>query len=250
MGLEKNLLRKAGRAIADYRLIEDGDHIMVALSGGKDSWALLHVLERLRRRAPIKFTLVAVNINPGFPTFRSDIVEEFVKTLGIPYHIEHSNMYGVISGLLGPGEKGYCAFCARLRRGILYKLAGDLGCTKIALGHHADDIIETFLMSAFYNGEIRSMPPRLVAEDGKNIVIRPLCYVSEEETAEFAEEMGFPLIGCGCPVCFGNSHKRYKIKSLLADLEDQEPGIKDNILAALGNLKPKYLMDKRFYESN
>lgn len=247
MGLERNLLRKAGRAIGDYSLIEAGDRVMVALSGGKDSWALLHILERLRRKAPVSFSLMVVTVHSGFPGFNSDIIEERLKELGFDYHIERSNINRVITETLGPEEEGYCSFCARLRRGVLYTLAGRFGCNKIALGHHADDLIETLLMSALYNGELRSMPPKLLAEDGKNIVIRPLCYVYEEETAAFASEAGFPLMGCGCPVCGGSAHKRYKIKSLLAGLEDEDPGIKDNLLAALGNIKPKYLLDKRFY---
>ena len=247
MGLEKVLLRKAGRAISDYSLIGDGDRVMVALSGGKDSWALLHVLERLRKRAPVTFSLVAVNLDPGFPGFKSDLVEEQLRASGFEYHVERSNIYGVISEKLGPDEEGYCSFCARLRRGILYRLAGEMGCTKIALGHHADDLIESLLMSAFYNGELRSMPPRLLAEDGRNVVIRPLCYVRESETAGYAEELGIETIGCGCPVCKGSAQKRYKIKALLGALEDEDPGIKDNLLAALGNLKPKYLLDKRYY---
>jgi tRNA 2-thiocytidine biosynthesis protein TtcA len=245
--LERNLLKKAGRAIGDYDMIAQGDRVMVALSGGKDSWTLLHVLERLRQRAPVSFSLIAVTVNPGFPGFRSDIVEAHLKELGFEYLVERSNIYGVIKERGGDDEEGYCSFCARLRRGVLYRLAGELGCTKIALGHHADDLIETLLMSAFYNGELRSMPPVLLAEDGVNTVIRPLCYAFEDETAAFAEEQGFPLIGCGCPVCHGSAGKRYKVKALLGRLEDEEPGLKDNVLAALGNLKPRFLMDKRFY---
>jgi len=247
MGLERNLLRKAGRAIGDYGMIGEGERVMVALSGGKDSWALLHVLEALRKKAPVRFSLIAVNINPGFPGFRSDVVEEHLKRLGYQYHIERSSIYKVVTDKVGPDEESYCFFCARLRRGILYRLAGELCCTKIALGHHADDLMETLLMSAFYNGELRSMPPVLKAEDGVNVVIRPLCYVSEKDTAAFAKEMGFPVIGCGCPICGGSAMKRHKVKALLNKLEAEEPGIKDNLLAALGNLKPKYLMDKRFY---
>ena len=246
MGLEKSIVRKAGRAIGDFGLIAEGDRVMVALSGGKDSWTLLHVLETLRKKAPVSFSLVAVNINPGFPGFRSDVVEDRLKGSGFTYHIERSNIFGVISGKL-TYEEGYCSFCARLRRGVLYRLAGELGCTKIALGHHADDLIESLLMSALYNGEIRSMPPRLMAEDGVNVVIRPLCYVSEDETRAFALEQGFPVINCGCPVCGGSAMKRHKIKALLNKIEAEDPGVKDNLLAALGNLKPKYLMDKRYY---
>ncbi|HLB25703.1 MAG TPA: tRNA 2-thiocytidine(32) synthetase TtcA [Nitrospirota bacterium] len=245
--IEKGLLRKTGRAIGDFGLIGDGDRVMVALSGGKDSWTLLHLLERLRRKAPVRFSLVAVTVDPGFPGFRSDVVEAALREQGYEYHVERSNIYGVISEKLGGDEGAYCSFCARLRRGVLYRLAREMGCTKVALGHHADDLIESLLMSAFYNGELRSMPPKLLAEDGVNVVIRPLCYAFEDETAAFAQERGFPLINCGCPVCRGSARKRYKVKALLGALEDEQPGIKDNILAALGNLKPRYLMDKRFY---
>jgi tRNA 2-thiocytidine biosynthesis protein TtcA len=245
--LERILTSKAGRAIGDYGMIAEGDRVMVALSGGKDSWTLLHVLEMLRRRAPVSFSLIAVNIHPGTPGFGSDAVEARLRELRLEYHIERSNIYGVIKETRGDDEEGYCSFCARLRRGILYRLAGELGATKVALGHHADDLIETLLMSAFYNGELRSMPPVLLAEDGVNTVIRPLCYTFEDETAAYAEEQGFPLIGCGCPVCGGSAGKRYKIKALLGRLQDEEPCIKPNILAALGNLKPRFLMDRRFY---
>jgi len=246
MGLEKNLTRKAGRAIGDYGMVAEGDRVMVALSGGKDSWTLLHVLEALRRKAPVEFSLIAVTINPGFPGFRSDVVEDALKGLGIEYHIERSNIYGVVSEKV-EDEESWCSFCARLRRGILYRLARELGCTKIALGHHADDLIESLLMSALYNGELRSMPPVLHAEDGENIVIRPLCYVYEAETAAFAAAQGFPVIGCGCPVCGGSAMKRHKVKALLNKLEAEDPGIKSSLLAALGNVKPMFLMDKRYY---
>jgi len=247
MGIEKSIARKTGRAIGDYDMISDGDRILVALSGGKDSWTLLYALDALRKKAPVKFSLVAVSIDPGFPGFRSDIVERHLSGTGFEYHIERSNIYGVITGKMGPDELGYCSFCARLRRGVLYRLAGELSCTKVALGHHADDLIESLLMSAFYNGELRSMPPKLLAEDGVNVVIRPLCYVFEDETKAFAREKGLPVIGCGCPVCGGSAMKRHKVKALLNKLEAEDPGIKDNLLAALGNLKPKYLLDKRFY---
>jgi tRNA 2-thiocytidine biosynthesis protein TtcA len=246
----RNIVRKTGRAIGDFGLISDGDRVMVALSGGKDSWTLLHALDTLRKKAPVDFSLMAVCINPGFPQFSSDMVEERLSSLGFKYHIEKSNIFNVIREQKGDNEEGYCSFCARLRRGVLYRIAQEKGCTKIALGHHADDLIETLLMSALYNGELRSMPPRLLAEDGVNVVIRPLCYVFERETAAFAEEEEIPVIGCGCPVCKGSGRRRFKIKSLLGDLEETEPGIKDNLLAALGNLKPKYLMDKRFWSDD
>jgi tRNA 2-thiocytidine biosynthesis protein TtcA len=246
----RNIVRKTGRAIGDFGLISDGDRVMVALSGGKDSWTLLHALDALRKKAPVDFSLLAVCINPGFPQFSSDMVEGRLSSLDFKYHIEKSNIFNVIREQKGGNEEGYCSFCARLRRGVLYRIAQEKGCTKIALGHHADDLIETLLMSALYNGELRSMPPRLLAEDGVNVVIRPLCYVFERETAAFVEEEEIPVIGCGCPVCKGSGRRRFKIKSLLGDLEETEPGIKDNLLAALGNLKPKYLMDKRFWSDD
>jgi len=247
MGLTRNITRKMGRAIGEYDMVAEGDRVMVALSGGKDSWTLLYALDALRRKAPVNFSIVAVTINPGFPGFRSDSVEEKLKADGFSYHIESSNIYGVIREKFGPVEEGYCSFCARLRRGVLYRLASELGCTKIALGHHRDDLIETLLMSAFYNGELRSMPPKLLADDGEHVVIRPLCYVTEDETRAFASAMGLPVINCGCPVCGGSAMKRHKVKALLNKLEAEDPGIKDNLLAALGNLKPRFLMDKRFY---
>ncbi|HEX9860115.1 MAG TPA: tRNA 2-thiocytidine(32) synthetase TtcA [Nitrospirota bacterium] len=247
MGLEKSLLRKVGRAIGDYGMIADKDRIMVALSGGKDSWTLLYALESLRRKAPVGFSIIAVSIDPGFPGFRSDVVEKGLKAGGFEYHIERSNIYGAITDNLGAAEEDYCRFCARFRRGILYRLSGELGATKIALGHHADDLIETFLMSAMYNGEIRTMPPVLHADDGVNVVIRPLCYVPEKDTAEYVRQKGIEVIGCGCPVCGGSAMRRKRVKFLLAKLEEDEPGIKDNMLAALGNLKPRFLLDRRFY---
>lgn len=247
MDIDKNIRRKVGRAVCDYGMITPGDRLLVALSGGKDSWTLLYALDALRRKAPVSFSLVAVNIDPGFKGFRSDLVEKGLKERGFEYHIERSNIYGVITGELGLPEEEYCRSCARFRRGILYRLAGELGCTKIALGHHADDIIETFLMSAMYNGELRTMPPILTADNGVNVVIRPLCYVSEAETEEFVSRNGIEVIGCGCPVCGGSAMRRKRVKALLGRLEADEPGIKDSMLAALGNIKPKFLMDKRYY---
>jgi tRNA 2-thiocytidine biosynthesis protein TtcA len=248
MGLERELVRKAGRAIGDYGMISGGDRVLVALSGGKDSWSLLLALEELRKKAPVRFSLLAVNIDPGFPGFRSDIVEGQLKRLGFTYLVERSDIQGVISSRPQAEEEGICRYCARFRRGILYRLAVEHGCSKVALGHHADDIIESFLMSAMYNGELRTMPPVLHADDGVNTVIRPLCYVSEEQTAYFAKARGVEVIGCGCSVCGGSAMRRKKIKELLGSLESEEPGIKDSMLAALGNLKPQYLLDRRFYK--
>jgi len=246
MGLERNLVRKVGRAIGDYRMIADGDRLLVALSGGKDSWSLLIALEELRKKAPIEFSILAVNVDPGFEGFRSDLVEARLKSLGFEYLVERSDIYSVISGKLEGSEDDFCRYCARFRRGILYRLAAEHGCAKVALGHHADDIIETFMMSAMYNGELRTMPPVLNADDGVNVVIRPLCYVSEAETAGFAEAQGIDVIGCGCPVCGGSAMRRQRVKALLKRLDAEEPGIKDSMLAALGNIKPRYLLDRRY----
>lgn len=248
MGLERNLVRKVGRAIGDYGMIADGDRILVALSGGKDSWSLLFALDELRKKAPVSFSLLAVNIDPGFPGFRSDIVEGQLRLHGFEYLVERSDIYRVISGKLGGSEEDFCRYCARFRRGILYRLAAEHGCAKLALGHHADDVIESFLMSAMYNGELRTMPPVLRADDGVNVVIRPLCYVPESETKGFAEARGVEVIGCGCPVCGGSAMRRQRVKALLNRLETEEPGIKDSMLAALGNIKPRYLMDRRYLE--
>jgi len=246
MGQGNNLVRKVGRAIGDYQMIADGDRILVALSGGKDSWSLLLALEELRKRAPVAFSLLAVNIDPGFEGFRSDLVEAQLAGRGFEYAVERSDIYRVISGRLGGSEDDFCRYCARFRRGILYRLAGEHDCSKVALGHHADDIIESFLMSAMYNGELRTMPPVLRSDDGVNVVIRPLCYVPEKETSAFAEAMGVEVIGCGCPVCGGSAMRRQRVKALLKRLEAEEPGIKDSMLAALGNIKPRYLMDRRY----
>ncbi len=246
MGLERNLVRKVGRAIGDYGMISDGDRVLVALSGGKDSWSLLLALEELRKKAPVSFSLLAVNIDPGFPGFRSDMVEAGLIRLGFAYLIERSDIQGVISGRPEAEEEGICRYCARFRRGILYRLAQANGCGKVALGHHADDIIESFLMSAMYNGELRTMPPVLRADNAVNTVIRPLCYVSEAETRGFAELRGIEVIGCGCHVCSGSAMRRRRVKELLSRLESEEPGIKDSMLAALGNIKPRYLMDRRY----
>jgi len=227
-------------------MVEDGDRILVALSGGKDSWTLLYALEELRKKAPVNFGLVAVNIHPGYEGFGSDIVEKRLSEAGFEHRVERANIYEAISGMLKPEQDGFCPMCARMRRGILYRLAGELGCTKVALGHHADDLIESFLMSAMYNGELRTMPPVLVSDDGENTVIRPLCYVFEEETAAYARSEGVPIIDCGCPVCGGVTQVRGRIKAMLNRLEAEEPGIKDSMLAALSNLKPDYLMDRRY----
>lgn len=245
-GLERRILHKTGEAIKIFRMISEGDRILVALSGGKDSWTLLNILELLRRRSPVKFELLAVVVHPGFSGFRTDILENYLKAKGFNYHIEYSDIYDTIK-TIGADKLTYCAFCSRFRRGILYRLAPRLGCNKIALGHHADDLIETLLLNAFYEGRLETMPAHLVAEDGKNIVIRPLAFVWEKETAEYARMKKLPVICCKCPACLDFNMKRRQVKLLLAKLEDSHPGIKKSFLRALQNFKPERLLAPEYY---
>ncbi len=240
--LEKRILRKAGRAVTDFRMIEEGDRVLVALSGGKDSWTLLHCLESLRRRAPVAFEVHAVTVHPGFPGFRTEPVEAYCREQGFTHWVEPSRIYEIVEAKRDPGTS-YCSFCSRLRRGILYGLAQRRGYTKIALGHHADDLIETLLLSQFFTGEIKSMPPVLRAEDGVNVVIRPLCTVFEEEIRDYAERRGFPVVCCGCPACGVEEMKRREVKALLRDLERGHPGIKASMLSSLGRVRRGYLME-------
>ncbi len=241
--LEKKILRKMGRAIADYDMIREGDRVLVALSGGKDSWTLLHGLEALRRRAPVRFELHAVTVHPGFPGFSTEPIEAYCRQHGFRHFVEPSRIYEIVEAKRTPGTS-YCAFCSRLRRGVLYSLARRLGYTKIALGHHADDLIETLLLSQFFTGEIKSMPPVLRAEDGVNVVIRPLCLVFEEDIRRYALARGFPVVCCGCPVCGVEDQKRRRVKALLRQLEAEHPGIKASMLASLGRVRHGYLLDR------
>jgi len=245
--LLKPLARRVGRAIQEFRLIEDGDRILCAMSGGKDSYAMLHLLDHLRRRAPVRFELVAVTVDQGYRGFRTDVLERYFKEKGYAHHIERTNIAEVIDDTMPLGDT-HCSMCARLRRGVLYRLAPDLGCNKIALGHHADDLVETLLMSQFFNGEICSMPPRLRARDGRNTVIRPLCYVWEAEIVRFVAEIGFPVICCACPACGDNSLKRKQMKMLLQKLEAEHAGIKASLLRALSNVRASHLMDRRWLD--
>jgi tRNA 2-thiocytidine biosynthesis protein TtcA len=243
--LLKPLARRVGRAIEDFRLIEDGDRILCAMSGGKDSYAMLRLLDHLKARAPVKFELLAVTVDQGYRGFQTDVLERYFNEYGFAYHIERTNIAEVIDDTMPLGDT-HCSMCARLRRGVLYRLAPVLGCNKIALGHHADDLLETLLMSQFFNGEICSMPPLLKARDGRNTVIRPLCYVWEEEIVRFTAEAGFPVICCACPACGDNSLKRKQMKLLLQKLEADHPGIKASLLRALSNLRTEHLLDRRF----
>jgi len=243
--LERTLTRKVGRAIRDYRMIEEGDRILVAVSGGKDSYTLLDLLERLRRRSPVRFELVACTVDQGYAGFRADIIEEHLRAGGYRYHIETTGIAGTIRRKMDPRDT-LCSLCARLRRGALYRLADELGCGKIALGHHADDVIETLLMLQLFNGQIKAMPPVLRAENGRHTVLRPMIYVWEQEVSEYARRRRFPVVCCCCSACGDDSLQRRQIKSFLKRLEAGHPGIKASLLKATRNIHLPYLMDPRF----
>ncbi|HET7824127.1 MAG TPA: tRNA 2-thiocytidine(32) synthetase TtcA [Anaeromyxobacter sp.] len=240
--LERRLLRAAADAIADFALVEDGDKILVAVSGGKDSWTLLHLLLRLRERAPIRFDLVAVNLDQGQPGYPAHVVEEHLRSIGVPYRMLVRDTYSVVRRLV-PEGKTTCPVCSRLRRGVLYGAAVEMGCTKIALGHHRDDLIETLLLSALYAGALKSMPPKLRSQDGRNVVIRPLCYAAEEDIAAFAAAMKFPIVPCD--LCGSQPNlRRKRVKALLAELSREHPAVKGNLLNALGNVVASHLLDR------
>lgn len=236
--------KKAAQASIDFSLIEEGDRIMVGLSGGKDSWALMQVLDVLRRRAPIDFTVVAVNVNSGYTNFRHDLVTNACAERGWECRVEHTNIGATIDDILDDDETP-CSLCARLRRGVLYRIATEVGATKIALGHHLDDFIETVLLNLFFQGSLKAMPARLVSNNKKHVVIRPLVYVTEAEARTYAQESGLPIIGCCCPACGDLSLKRQRLKRLIAELEIEHPDIKNSMITALGNVAPRHLLDTR-----
>ncbi len=238
--MEHDIRRLAGRAIGDFSLIEDRDRILVALSGGKDSWTLLHILDSLRQRAPISFSLVAVTVHPGFPGFHTDLIEAYLSSRNYEYRIVPAPIHRLMLDKLSPDDTP-CALCSRIKRGVLYTQAQELGCTKIALGHHRDDFIETLLLNQFFNGTIKAMAPLLNADDGRNVVIRPLVYVPEDDIVRYAVEAGFPIACCACPACGDEDQKRVKIKKLLRELEQDHPGIKASLLASLGDVDLRHL---------
>ena len=242
--LEKKLARKVTRAIVDFDLIEDGDRVMVGLSGGKDSWALIQLLDALRRRAPVEFTLVAVNVHSGYRDYRHDAIERTCAERGWELRVEHTTIGAIIDDKLDERATP-CSLCARLRRGVLYRVAGEVGATKIALGHHADDFIETLLLNLFFAGALKAMPARLVSDDRRHVVVRPLVYVGEEEARDYTRQAGLPVIGCCCPACGDLSLQRQRVKRLLLDLEREHPGVKQSMLKALGNVAGRHLLDRR-----
>ena len=242
--LESRLAKKTTRAIVDFAMLEDGDRVMVGLSGGKDSWALLQLLDVLRQRAPIAFSLVAVNVDSGYKEYKHDLIAKTCESRGWEYRIEHTGIGEAIDEILDEGATP-CSLCARLRRGVLYRIAREVGATKIALGHHADDFIETLLLNLFFAGALKAMPAKLVSDDGEHVVIRPLVYVGEDEARAYTKERELPIIGCCCPACGDLSLQRQRTKRLLMELEREHPGIKQSMLKALGNVAPRHLLDVR-----
>ncbi|HWL75093.1 MAG TPA: tRNA 2-thiocytidine(32) synthetase TtcA, partial [Burkholderiaceae bacterium] len=233
--LEARLAKKVTKAISDYRLLDDGDRVMVGLSGGKDSWALLQILDVLRLRAPIQFSLVAVTVDSGYDGYRHDLISKTCEQRGWEYRIIHTEIGDVVDDLLDQSATP-CSLCARMRRGVLYRIASEIGATKIALGHHLDDFIETLLLNLFFAGSLKAMPARLVSDDRAHIVIRPLVYVSEADCRDYTTSMKLPVIGCCCPACGDLSLQRQRIKQLLMDLERDNVGVKNSMLKALSNV--------------
>ena len=243
--LLKRLLHQAGRAIQEFALIEDGDRILVAVSGGKDSFTMLYLLQRLHERAPIRFDLVACNLDQGHPGFPAQQLEDYLRAQGCEVRMLREDTYSVVKRLTPEGETT-CAVCSRLRRGILYSAAAEMGCSKIALGHHRDDLIESLLLSMLFAGKIRSMPPKLRSDDGRNTVIRPLCFASEADVAAFAASAAFPIIPCD--LCGSQEDlQRKRIKRLLSELEREHPGVRASLFASMGNVLPAHLLDARLY---
>ena len=244
--LHKRLRRNVGRAIQDFNLIEDGDRVMVCLSGGKDSFALLDILRNLQARAPVQFDLVAVNLDQKQPGFPEQVLPDYLRSIGVPFHIIEQDTYRVVQRVI-PEGKTTCGLCSRLRRGALYTFAAAHGMTKIALGHHRDDILETLFLNLFHGGKLKAMPPKLLSDDGRHVVIRPLAYCREHDLAAYAEIRQFPLIPCN--LCGSQPHlQRQAIKAMLRQWEKQFPGRVENIFAALQNVAPSHLADAGLFD--
>ena len=244
--LEKKLCRLVGQAIGDFGMIEEGDKVMVCVSGGKDSYAMFDILMKLRERAPINFEIVAVNLDQKQPNFPAEILPNYLKNLGIQYHIEEQDTYSIVKRVI-PEGKTTCGLCSRLRRGILYRVADELGATKIALGHHRDDILETLMLNMFYAGKLKGMPPKLRSDDGKHIVIRPLAYVPEKLLERYAGDMNFPIIPCD--LCGSQPNlQRQVMKEMLREWEKKHPGRVENLFRSMHHIVPSHLMDGEAFD--
>lgn len=244
--LQKRLRRLVGSAVADYNMIEEGDKVMVCLSGGKDSYGMLDILMSLQKTAPVHFELVAVNMDQKQPGFPEHVLPEYLSSLGIPFHIVEKDTYSIVKEII-PEGKTTCGLCSRLRRGTLYGFAEEIGATKIALGHHRDDIVETLFLNMFYGGKLKAMPPKLLSDDKRHVVIRPLAYCKEEDLAEFAQQRGFPIIPCN--LCGSQENlQRQVVKQMLQDWEKQYPGRTETLFSAIKNVVPSQLADTQLFD--
>lgn len=242
--LEARIAKKVTRAAVEHGLIDDGDRILVGLSGGKDSWTLLQILDVLRIRAPIRFSLVAVNVDSGYEGYRHDLLADVCAARGWEFRHVRTSIGETLDDKLEDGATP-CSLCARFRRGVLYRVAAEMGVSKIALGHHLDDFVETLLLNLFFEGSLKAMPAKLISDGGAHVVIRPLVYVTEAEARQYARMRGLPVISCCCPVCGDLGLKRQRVKRLLADFEIEHPSVKHSMIKALANVAPRHLMDTR-----
>jgi len=243
--LSKRLHARVGQAIADFGMIEAGDKVMVCLSGGKDSYSLLDLLLSLRQRSPVRFEIVAVNLDQKQPGFPADVLPAYLDRLGVDYRIVEQDTYSIVKRLV-PEGKTMCSLCSRLRRGILYNVASELGATKVALGHHRDDMVQTLFMNMFFNGRMKGMPPKLVSDDGRHVVIRPLAYVAEEDLVRWAAHKRFPIIPCN--LCGSQTHlQRVKVARMLREWEKEQPGRTDRIFRAMSDVVPSHLLDRNLH---
>ena len=244
--LEKRLCRQVGQAVVDYNMIEAGDRVMVCLSGGKDSYTLLDILQKLQQRAPVDFELIAVNLDQKQPGFPDQVLPQYLTRLGIRFHIENQDTYSIVKDKI-PEGKTMCSLCSRLRRGILYRVADELGATKIALGHHRDDILQTFFLNMFFGGKLKGMPPKLQSDDGKHLVIRPLAYVAEKDIVRWSDHRQFPIIPC--TLCGSQENlQRKQVGDMLRAWDKQFPGRLDNMASALQRIVPSHLMDREAFD--